>query len=280
MEHYTKAASQLCITQPSLSYAISSLEDELGVKLFEKCGRNVTLTRSGKAFLRDVEEILSRLDASTANLKTVETDKGTIELAFVRELGDDFVPGVISGFLADNTSSRVRINLNYTQNVTADIMKGLKEKRYDIAFCQRLNNEPMIEFIPVIKRDLIVVMAKGHALAAKLNLRLEDILPYPQIMLDKTSAVRSVINCFYNSINAVPEIAYEVADERMAAGFAANGLGVCILPEIPMLSAFDVDVRPLISPSCAQVFYMAVLKGRYLTPAVENFREYVIGLES
>ena len=54
LEHYTKAADVLAITQPSLSHAISSLEEELGVKLFEKNGRNVSLTKYGKSFLEDL----------------------------------------------------------------------------------------------------------------------------------------------------------------------------------------------------------------------------------
>ena len=56
IEHYTKAADILAITQPSLSYAISTLEEELGVKLFEKNGRNVTLTKYGKVFPRHTSQ--------------------------------------------------------------------------------------------------------------------------------------------------------------------------------------------------------------------------------
>ncbi len=55
LEHYTKAAENLSITQPSLSHAISLLENELGVALFEKEGRNIVLTKYGKIFLKDVE---------------------------------------------------------------------------------------------------------------------------------------------------------------------------------------------------------------------------------
>ena len=54
LEHYTKAAENLSITQPSLSHAISLLENELGVALFEKEGRNIVLTKYGKIFLKDV----------------------------------------------------------------------------------------------------------------------------------------------------------------------------------------------------------------------------------
>ena len=76
IEHYTKAADILAITQPSLSYAISTLEEELGVKLFEKNGRNVTLTKYGKVFLNDVEEVLNRLDSSVNSLKLAGKGEG------------------------------------------------------------------------------------------------------------------------------------------------------------------------------------------------------------
>ena len=64
LEHYTKAAENLSITQPSLSHAISLLENELGVALFEKEGRNIVLTKYGKIFLKDVEKLLEILDSS------------------------------------------------------------------------------------------------------------------------------------------------------------------------------------------------------------------------
>ena len=68
LEHYTKAAEILAITQPSLSHAIASLEKELGVKLFEKEGRNVALTKCGQAFLIDVEQALEEVLAKLKEL--------------------------------------------------------------------------------------------------------------------------------------------------------------------------------------------------------------------
>ena len=62
LEHYTKAAEQLSITQPSLSHAIASLEREINIRLFEKEGRNVVLTRAGKNFLTDIEKALALID--------------------------------------------------------------------------------------------------------------------------------------------------------------------------------------------------------------------------
>ena len=58
-QHFTRAAEELFISQPSLSYAISSLEEELGIRLFEKKGRNVVLTKYGRLFLGHVERALA-----------------------------------------------------------------------------------------------------------------------------------------------------------------------------------------------------------------------------
>ena len=62
VRHYTRAAEQLCISQPSLSHAINQLESELGVPLFERSGRNTTLTRFGEEFLECAQRSLDALD--------------------------------------------------------------------------------------------------------------------------------------------------------------------------------------------------------------------------
>ena len=97
LEHYTKAAKQLSITQPSLSHAIASLEEELNVRLFEKDGRNVVLTRWGKIFLEDVEDILAHLDSSVANLKMTGSGNGVIDIGCIRILGASYVPSLMRG---------------------------------------------------------------------------------------------------------------------------------------------------------------------------------------
>ena len=111
LEHYTKAADVLAITQPSLSHAISSLEEELGVKLFEKNGRNVSLTKYGKSFLEDVEQTLNRLDSSVNGLQLAGKGEGQIDVAFLRTLGVDFMPKIIRSFLNANKGKQIHFNL-------------------------------------------------------------------------------------------------------------------------------------------------------------------------
>ncbi len=165
LEHYTKAADVLAITQPSLSHAISSLEEELGVKLFEKNGRNVSLTKYGKSFLEDVEQTLNRLDSSVNGLQLAGKGEGQIDVAFLRTLGVDFMPKIIRSFLNANKGKQIHFNLFCDKVLTGDILTGLKEKKYDIGFCSKFDDEPLIEFIPVAKQDLVVIVPPEHPLA-------------------------------------------------------------------------------------------------------------------
>lgn len=110
LEHYTKAAEILSITQPSLSHAISSLESELGVKLFEKDGRNVVLTKCGQAFLADVEQALDMLDSSINKLQMTGFGEGRIDIVELRTLSSAVVPNFVKGFL-DSTPNKKSIDL-------------------------------------------------------------------------------------------------------------------------------------------------------------------------
>ena len=100
IQHYTRTAERLCITQPSLSHAISQLEGELGVPLFEKNGRSISLTQYGKQFLACAQETLSILDEGVESLQRVSRGEGLIRLGLLRTLGVDYVPKLAARFLA------------------------------------------------------------------------------------------------------------------------------------------------------------------------------------
>src|SRR3989339_168194 len=87
VEHYTKAANALSITQPCLSYAISELEKELGAPLFYKTGRNIKLTRYGDMFLIHVKNALRELDAGKTEIQElVSPNKGNVIISHISSM--------------------------------------------------------------------------------------------------------------------------------------------------------------------------------------------------
>ncbi|WP_455953169.1 LysR family transcriptional regulator [Blautia sp.] len=276
MEHYTRAADLLAITQPSLSHAISSLESELGVKLFKKNGRNVTLTKYGKSFLTDAEDILQKLDSSVGNLQLAGKGEGRIDIAFLRTLGSDFVPRILRRFLDENQGKQIDFTLHCDKVITDEILKGLKEQKYDIGFCSKINDEPLIEFIPVAKQDLVVIVPLDHPLASKSEIHLEETLEYKQIIYKSGSGLRHIIDHLFDQIGAYPDASYEIAEDHVVAGFVANGFGIAVAPDIPIIHSLNLKVLPLVSPTWQRNFYMATLKDAYHPPVVDIFKQFVI----
>ena len=273
LQQYLKASEQLCITQPSLSHAISSLEKELGVKLFEKDGRNVVLTKCGREFLKDTEYTLQLLDHSIENLKSSGAGNGRLDIGLLPTLGTNFVPGLVRSFL--NEYPDKQIDFHFSNGLTADFLEGLKNQKYDIAFCSRMDQEPLIEFVPVAKQELVVIIPKDHPLADRDSVTLRETLDYPQIMFSKRSGLRPMIDKLFLACGKMPECIFEIDEDQTIAGFVAHGFGMAIVPDMPILSNMSLKVIHITEANWERRFYMAYLKNRYRTPLAEQFLAYV-----
>lgn len=274
MEHYTKAADELSITQPSLSHAITSLENELDTFLFEKQGRNVVLTKYGRVFLKYVEESLGILESGIKKTRMLTSaTSGFIDLAFIYTLGTHYVPQVVAQFLRQNKEKDIKFS--FTSATTTDIIKGLKEEKYDIAFCSKIEEEKEIEFIPIGEQELVVIVPPTHPLAEQTSIDLKETINYPQIYFSKTSGLRPIIDDLYKKIGETPNILYEVEEDGAVAGLVAENFGIAVLPNISILQSLDVKILEISNPRYTRNIYMAKVKNKYLTPVVQQFGKFV-----
>lgn len=274
VEHYTKAAEELKISQPSLSHAISSLEKELGAKLFEKQGRGVLLTKYGKLFKEYVDNALHSLDTGVKKVRTMTGQtEGVIELAYIYTLGSGFVPQLVGDFL--RAHEELKVHFRFTVGNTSEIIQGLKEDRFDIGFCSMAEKEAEILFTPVGKEKLVVVTPKGHALSYEKAVDLKQVAEYPQIFYTGSSGLRPVVDRMFEQAHLIPKIAYEIEEDGSMAGLVAQNFGIAVMPEIPILSRLEVDVIPLRNQDQKRYFYMAEGKSKYQPPLVKRFADYV-----
>ena len=275
LEHYTKAAEILAITQPSLSHAISSLEKELGVKLFEKDGRNVVLTKCGQAFLTDVEQSLEMLDSSVNKLKMTGMGEGHVDIGMLRTLSST-VPKFVKDFLDSNPNKNIHFHFHTSSGLTSDIIKGLKERRYDIAFCSMMENEPFVEFIPVSRQELVLIVPKGHPLENREFIDLHETLPYPQITFSSGSGLKSVIDVLFEKCGGQPKSEYALEEDQAVAGLVCAGFGIAVVPRMSLLDYMPVKTIKITRPNWDRVFYMATLKNVYQAPVVQNFKKFIM----
>lgn len=273
LEHYGKAAKKLKITQPGLSHAMASLEDELGVTLFEKEGRNIILNKYGKMFFDDANKVINILDISVNSFQAISRGGGSISLSSIKPLTIKNIPKVTRDFLDINKDKE--IDFKFYTGITNDIIEGLKNEIYDIGFCSKIENEIEIEFVPVQKQEMCVIVPYDHPLAKHKELNLKETIQYKQIIFSKSSGLRPVIDGLFDKIGEYPNVAYEVEEDSLIVGLVAQNFGISIIPKMYSLQNINVKAIPIIKPEWESYFYVARMKNRYHSPAAEAFFAYV-----
>lgn len=273
-KHYTKAAKQLCITQPSLSHAIDQLEAELGVQLFEKSGRNTTLTRFGEDFLSCAERTLATLDAGVNSIKKSAAGEGVVRLGFVRPLGIKFIPELAADFLRANEGKNISFTFN--TDVTGKLLEGMKEQRFDILFCSEPPKELELTAVPVKNQELVLIVPAAHPLAGRDEVSLVETADCDYVYFHADSGIRGVIDDMFARAELVPRIVYETEEDEVIAGLVAAGFGVAVVPYMDMLQKLDLKVIRIKSPSYERSFFMVNDGKRYMPPSVKSFYDFVL----
>lgn len=274
IQHYTKAAEQLCIAQPSLSHAIAQLEKELGLPLFEKSGRKTTLTQFGEEFLTCAEHTLSTLDAGVEAIQRSARGEGLIRLGLLRPLGIEYVPRLAAAFLRENPDSNIQFTFH--TGVTQDLLDSLASKKYDLVFCSQPPAHLNFTAISVQKQDLVLITPKDHPLAPQHTVDLLETLPYSQVYFEKSCGMRSVVDQMFAEIGAEPHIAYETEEDQVIAGLVAQGFGIAIVPYMDLLLKLDLKILQINSPACERSLYLVNNDAVFMPPAVRSFRQFVL----
>lgn len=275
LEHYTQAAKELSITQPSLSHAISCLEKDLGTYLFEKQGRNVRLTKYGRFFLEYVNNGLGELELGEKKLRAlVSPSVGQIDLGFIYTLGAHIMPNIIKDFV--NNEKYENISFSLFQGTTSNVITRLKNEKLDLGFCSFVENEPDIDFIPILEEELVLIVSKNHELASLDSIDLKDLSNYPFVLFNEESGIRPLINSLFDKVNITPKIICEVEEDSAVLGLVAVDYGIAIIPNISLIKNFNVKVLRITNPIIKRHIYLASIKNKYLSPSACLFRNYVL----
>lgn len=276
-EHYGRAAEALHVSQPNLTYAVSQLERELGVPLFEKNGRNVRLTRYGKSFLHAVTQSLQTLDGSVRALQELGAGGGLVLLGGIRKLASQTAPALMRQFLEQPGNENVRFELHTESGFSGDLLKAVEEEQLDMAFVSHPADPTVFECVSFQQSPFVLVTPKGHPLAQKSSVTLRETLPYPYVFFSPKGGLRRAIDELFREIDAAPQIAYETEEDTVVAGMAAAGFGIAIVPEHPVLQCLDAAVLPITEPDTSRTAYLCRKRLAVRPLAAQRFFQFCIG---
>lgn len=272
LQHYTKAAKELYITQPSLSDSISSLEQELGLSLFQKEGRNVKLTKYGKEFYEYVDAALNELDKGIAVAKSKSgLLGGVIDLGCIPTILGDYVPSVLTRY----REIYPKVSFNIYQGHTLRLLDELKKGTYDVAFCSK-TEDTELEFIPILAQRLILVVRADHPLAQKESVMLEELSDYSLSTYRETIPIGKIVRTVLRNKGVEASFSYD--DEISIGGVVMATNQAAIAADTPYLSQFGYIKKIIISdiPEDTRLVYMVYSKKNYMTKATEDFMEFLV----
>lgn len=270
--HYSRAAEELEIAQPSLSRMIAQLEQELEAPLFEKQGRSIILSKQGDLFYSYINRGLDEIEqGALAVRELMHPGHGTVDFAFIYALSPTYIPQQIQKFLGNKDNKN--IHFRFYQLNSRYIVQKLKDGSCDIGLCSFVENEPLIDFRPIVKQEYVLMVSNHHPLARKNSVTLEEAARYDFILpLDKTSYVEQQLS----KAGITPHVTSRVEEDHAAAALVSINLGIAIIPKNKILEQYDVKLIPFAPHPLYRKFYMATARDKHFTPAAETFYRFLL----
>ncbi len=274
LQHFTKAAEALFISQPSLTYSIKSLEKELNTPLFEKKGRNVVLTKYGQTFYEYVSRGIGELEAGAEIVKNYGSPTfGVVDLAFIYTMGHKFIPKLVATFSKQEGNEHISFNLE--QNTSREVVNLLKEGKCDIAISSYIGDEKELKFNEISEEELVLIVPKDHPLARHKNIDLAETSKYPYIGYSETSGLYSHLKSIFEESGFEPAIKCRIQEDHTIFGFVENGYGIAVVPKLSTISSFNIVPISIEKPKIKRSVYLVTVRGRKLAPAPQKFLEYI-----
>jgi len=275
LQHFTRAAEELSVSQPALSRAVARLEEELGLQLFEREGRSVRLNRYGQVFLGRVERILQEVEASRHEMADLAgTEHGTVALAFLHTLGVRLVPDLLRHFRQDHP----QIGFQLWQNASEVILGQLEAGEIDLCLSSPFfrSGIPNLGWADLFTEELYLIVPPDHALAGKGSAELREVADSDFISLKPSTGLRQLSDDLCLQAGFTPRILFEGEEVATIRGLVNAGLGVALIPAPAEPEQLGAEWLHVSSPVCRRTIGLAWMKGRYLSGAAQLFRDFVL----
>ncbi|MDE5416225.1 LysR family transcriptional regulator [Alkalihalobacterium chitinilyticum] len=274
VEHFTRAAEELFISQPALSRSIARLEKDLGVPLFERSGRTVKLNRYGRMFLSRVNESLQLIEDGKQELTDiVHPDHGQIALSFLHTLGSHLVPDLIGQYR--KTFPHVKFQLFQS---TADVLiEQLTTGEVDLCLTSAPVQTVGFHWEKLFSEKLYIIVPKSHRLAARKGIKLEEIANEPFIGFKEGVGLRTITDQLCQDAGFTPNITFEGQEVSTVNGLVSAGLGVSLIPERKGLDETEVSKIEVLDYECTRSIGIAWVESRYIPQVVQQFKDFISG---
>ncbi|MCC6250345.1 MAG: LysR family transcriptional regulator [Rubrivivax sp.] len=274
-QHFTRAAERLDISQSSVSTLVRELEENLGLRLFDRHTRMLRLTHAGGEILPLARKAMADLDSvlgSSAELRTL--GRGRVSIAAASLQAALLLPLVIRDFQAAHPGVKVTVYDMAEHEVIPKVRKG--EVDFGVGSAQ--GGERDIGAQRLLTDVFVAVMQRGHPLARRVRLSWREIAEIPLIGPPPDNAVRLQLDGALAAAGIALTRRFEVQLPLTILGMVEAGLGIAVMTTAMnrLAEALGLAIRPVDEPVIEREISLLFHADRSLSPAAQNFRNMLV----
>ncbi|HET6935094.1 MAG TPA: LysR substrate-binding domain-containing protein [Candidatus Angelobacter sp.] len=269
---FTRAAEREQIAQPSLSQQIMKLEEELGVRLFDRLGRTVRLTDLGQIFLPRARTILTELKAAKEEVvERQSTVSGPVCVGVIPTIAPYFLPTRIAGFSRKYPEATITV----VEDVTVRLMDRLRAGLVDVAVMALPARGHDLESFPIRTERLYAIVPRDHRLARKRSVLMKELREEPFLLLRDDHCFRETAIEVCKRARVLPQVVFESGQFSSILGMVGAGLGISIVPEMALEQRPDCSFVLIADERASRTIGVTTLKGRFLSRVQRAFLNHL-----
>ena len=273
LEHVSRAAEKLGVSQPFLTKIIGQLENEVGTSMFDNVGRRIALNQFGAVFYERSKKILAEIDEMMAEMDEM-LDKNERSISFVSDTA-----GYTSHLMLDYKGKHPNNMLSINYKLRDGIITALNTGEANFALCTPPITgieSKTIETEIVFDEPGCVMLPPNHALLAKDVISLNDLTGEPLVTSPRGAGVRNNLEIAFEKCNYVPNVVCESIDMDLIIKAVLGGLGFAILPSWILTSPqYAANCRKLNMPGISAKIGLSCNKNFGSTSTAKEFKEYI-----
>lgn len=268
-QHMTKAAEELHIAQPALSKTIARLEEELGIPLFDRQGRNIRLNTFGKAFLLKVETALNALEDGRKEIEALSgLHSGSVHLAVTSV-------ELLSKPLIDFLSQYPETDFRLTQTSINEMEDLLQNGDVDICLTALTTQIAGVCSSPVFEEEVYLAVPPNHRYSDRQSISLAEAAAEPFIGYNEGQFYQPLNDMFFEEARIHPKYICRVNEPSAIASLVRAGIGVALVGECGRSSDSPLTLLKINDHNTKRIYRMIWLESRYLSAAAREFTEFV-----
>lgn len=255
---FSKAAVELGIAQSALSHHIAQMESRLGVTLFGRSSKGVTLTESGQRFHEHARSILAAVETATVDVRDDAREPGgLVRLGVTLTI----MPELIGPLMTRLGETAPRITLRILDRISPQLVQALGDGEIDIALCFNAGEDPRIKATPLFEEDLCLVGAPGLIGDSETPVKLEDALSYPLLLPGRDHILRGMIERVALFRNRPIEVRHECFSIHALYAGLERGVAASLISKCSALAPWRAGLvvcRPIVEPPVTRRLFVAV----------------------